>query len=327
MESDTCKVLALTACMALSFLLSGMEAGVLALNRLRIRRLMRGGDRRAAVLNRYLDNSEDFLWTILVGNTIANFAIFCLVAVELSGWLAGHRVWRVVSFVAAVFLFYILCELLPKVLFQRLPNRLTLLFARPFRFVHLTFTPVVAVVAWLSRGLLRWSGGKTSAGGLFGNRDELRFLIQESGPGLTTEEKAMINRVLDLQNLHVRQVAVPMASAITVTRETSMAKVLALCLERNLTRVPVVQESGGRIVGIIDLDKVLFLSDLDPARPAVDYADPPLFLDEGLLLEEALGRMQRNGVRLAITVSRDQRETGLVSLQDVLKVIFGDVTL
>ena len=78
---------ALLFCVALSFLFSGMESGVLALNHFRIRQRMRAGDRRAAVLHGFLENPEDFLWTILVGNTVANFVIFSLGVVQLHGWL------------------------------------------------------------------------------------------------------------------------------------------------------------------------------------------------------------------------------------------------
>src|SRR2546426_7138356 len=68
-------------CLALSFLLSGMEAGVFALSRLRIRQQMRAGRRSARVLHDYLENPENFLWTILVGNTVANFLIL--------GWIVA----------------------------------------------------------------------------------------------------------------------------------------------------------------------------------------------------------------------------------------------
>src|SRR5437016_8822626 len=72
-------------CFAISFLMSGMEAGVFALSRLRIRQQVRAGNRRAQVLHRYLENSEDFLWTILIGNTVANVTIVTI------GLLGLHR--------------------------------------------------------------------------------------------------------------------------------------------------------------------------------------------------------------------------------------------
>ena len=319
--------LALLFCTALSFFFSGMESGVLALNHFRIRQRMRAGDRRAAVLHGCLENPEDFLWTILVGNTIANFLIFSVGLVKLHEWLHGRPVLELIVFAAGVFAFYIVCELAPKTLFQRQPNRLTLMLARPFRAIHGLLAPLVALVAWFSRGLLRYTGGKTFTGRLFGSREELRFVMQESAPNLTTEEKAMINRVLDLDNLRVRHVAIPMAAAATVAASAPMSQVLALCRERQFHHIPVLDTKTGRAAGVINLEWLLYSGKLDPARPAREYMEPPFFLPEELRLEEALRRMQATGCRLGIVFSADHGETGLITLQDVLRVIFGEVHL
>src|SRR5512137_1962830 len=128
-------------CLALSFVLSGMEAGVFALSRLRIRQQVRAGRASAKVLHDYLENPEDFLWTILVGNTVANFLILGWLVAKLHEALGDYRLWFVVVFSIAVFLFYAFFDLLPKTLFRTYPNRLCLMLARPFRFVHLVLRP------------------------------------------------------------------------------------------------------------------------------------------------------------------------------------------
>ena len=326
-EPDLFIALALLLCAALSFLFSGMESGVLALNHFRIRQRMRAGDRRAASLHGFLENPEDFLWTILVGNTVVNFVLFSVGLVKLRDWLHGRPVLGLTVFALAVFLFYILCELVPKTLFQRQPNRLTLMLARPFRAIHGLLAPLVALVAWFSRGLLRYTGGKTFTGRLFGSREELRFVMQESAPNLTTEEKAMINRVLDLDNLRVRHVAIPIAAAATVPAGAPMSQVLALCQERNFNRIPVLDTKTSRVAGVVNVTWVLYSGKLDRAKSARDYMEPAFFLPEELRLEEALRRMQATGCRLGIVFSADHGETGLISLQDILRVIFGEVTL
>jgi CBS domain containing-hemolysin-like protein len=326
-STDILILLALLVCGALSFLFSGMETGVLALNRFRIRQLMRTGDRRAAVLNRFLQNPENFLWSILVGNTVANFIIFSLGFLQLTEWFGKNPALEAALSIAAIFVFYILCELAPKTLFQRYPNRLSLSLAVPFRVIHRLLSPLVAVVDWFSRGLLRWTGGKAFTGRLFGSRDELRFIMQETASGLTTEEKGMINRVLDLPNLRVHHVMAPISSAVTVAADRPISQALETCRQRRLTRVPVVETATGRIIGVVNLDSIIYLMDLDPARPAREYMQPAFFLSEDLHLEQALRRLQQTGWRLAIAVGRDQRETGLISLQDILKVIFGEVSL
>src|SRR5262245_30159931 len=122
--------------LAVSFLLTGMEAGVFALSRLRIRQQMRAGNPRAAVLHRYLEKSEDFLWTILVGNAVANVTVAALAVVGLHHWLGDWPWLAIACFVIGGILFYALCELWPKLLFRLYPNRLCMLLARPFGVIH-----------------------------------------------------------------------------------------------------------------------------------------------------------------------------------------------
>src|SRR5688572_30025435 len=149
------------ACLALAFLLSGMEAGVFALSRLRVRQKMRAGRASARLLHGYLERPENFLWTILVGNVLANFAIFGWLFLTLQRWLMGHRLWLALAFASGVFLFYMLFDLLPKMLFRTYPNRLCMFSARPFRLVHFALRPLVSLVERISDALLRRHGGKT----------------------------------------------------------------------------------------------------------------------------------------------------------------------
>jgi CBS domain containing-hemolysin-like protein len=317
-------------CLCLSFLLSGMETGVFALNRVRIRQQIKAGGRSAKVLHDFLENPENFLWTILVGNTVANFLIFGWFVVLLDRTLGSyHWVWFVLVYAVLVFLFYALFDFLPKMLFRLFPTRLCIVLARPFRLVHLALRPLVGMVEGVSNGLLRWRGGKSFTGHLFGNREELRLLMQESAQTLSSEERVMINRVLDLQALTVRQVMVPLGQAVTVEAQTALREALALCRDRKLTRLPVWAPRDGlrRIVGLFNLNFLLFQTEINPARLVADYVKPALFVEEDLRLEIALRRLQRAEQRLAIVLSRDQREIGILSLQDVLKVIFGEVSL
>ncbi len=314
-------------CLALSFLLSGMEAGVFALSRLRIRQQLRAGRKSAQALHGYLENPENFLWTILVGNTVVNFFVLGWLVVVLFHSLADHKVGFVLLFALSIFLFYTFCDLLPKMLFRAFPNRLCMATARPFRLIHLLLRPLVWVVEGLSGAVLRWTGGKVFSGHLFGNREELRFVMQESAAALTNEERTMINRVLDLPSLTVRQIARPLEQAITVELEATIGAALAVCREHRFSRLPVWETRAGRrrVAGYVSLDALLFQTDLNPNKPLADQVRPALYLEEDVRLEVALQRMQRSGQRLAIVLGRDRRETGLVTLEDILKVVFGEV--
>jgi CBS domain containing-hemolysin-like protein len=319
----------LTICLVVSFVLSGMEAGVFALSRLRIRKRMREGRQSARVLYEFLEHPENFLWTILVGNTIANFIILGWLIQVLHGVLGAQRVWFVAVFSLAVFLFYVFFDLLPKMLFQMHPNRLCLLLARPFRLIHVLLHPLVWAVESVSSALLRWRGGQAFTGHLFGNREELRLVMQESAQAFTSEERAMINRVLDLQSLTVRQAVTPLSSTAMIPAQAPVSQALALCRERKVSRLPVSETRDGqqRIIGLVSLNTLLFRQALNPSQPVLEHVKPALYLEEDLRLEVALRRMQRSGQRLGIVLGRERREIGVISLQDVLKVIFGEVSL
>jgi len=322
-------IILFVVCLATSFLLSGMETGVFALSRLRVRQQMRAGNPRASALYGYLEHPEDFLWTILVGNTVSNVIAVSIGFIGLNHWLQTWPALFWVAFVAGGIVFYATCELLPKMLFRAYPNRLCMALAVPFGLVNFVLKPLVRLTALFSGLLLRWSGGKRFTGHLFGNRDELRQLMQESAHGLTSEERVMINRVLDLQNLTVRQVTVPMARAVTVSAETKVPEFLALAREHHLTRLPVWRLEGARrrIAGLLSLKSVLYQPSLDMNSTAGDFLKPALYLDQEMRLEVALRQMQRTGQRLAIVLGADRRELGVLSLQDILKVIFGEVSL
>jgi len=322
-------LLVVALCLVVSFFLSGMEAGVFALSRLRIRQQMRAGRPSAQVLHRFLENPENFLWTIVVGNTLANFAVFGWLFAVLHAQAVFAGGWSVAVYVAAAFLFYTFFDLLPKMLFRTYPNRLCLVLAKPFRLIHLALRPLVAVVEACSRWVLRWTGRKAFTGHLFGNREELRVAMQESAQVFSSEERVMISRVLELPNLTVRQITKAMSETVTVTEEMPVGEALSLCRERGLTRLPVWQTREGkrRIAGMLNLARLLFSAGVDTTRPVADFLSPALFLEEDSRLEAALQRMQRGGQRLAVVLSRDGREAGIVSLEDILKSIFGEVNL
>jgi CBS domain containing-hemolysin-like protein len=178
--------------------------------------------------------------------------------------------------------------------------------------------------------LLLWvTGGTAMSGHLFRNRKEFRAIMQESGTALSTTEKRLINRVLDLQSLTLRHVGVPLSKTDSVEASTPVTEILRLCRDREHTRLPVWDGVGKtrRIVGVVNLRHILY-SEPNPAKKvARDYLQPALFLDEGTRLEDALRQLQRASDHLAIVLGPDGREHGLVSLADILKQIFGEVSL
>jgi len=322
-------IFALGLCLMLSFLLSGMEAGVFALNRLRVRRLARTGNTQAQILHGFLEQPEKFLWTILLGNTLVNFLILGWVIAKLHEWFGGHTALIIALFTVVVFLFYAFFDLLPKMLFRAYPNRLCLSSAKVFRFVHLALAPLVFLVESVSQFFLRRRGSRVFTGRLFGNREEMRAVMAEAAQALTTDEHAMVNRVLDLQHFTVAQITIPLAKTFFVEVNSPLRDAVKIAQEHNLTRLPVFESREGkrRVAGMLDVGALLYLENLPVEKFAGEFMSPALFLDDSTRLEVALRRMQRAGQRLSIVFARDGGEAGVVALEDILKLMFGEVKL
>ncbi len=282
------------ACLALSFLLSGMEAGVFALSRLRIRNLMRQGRKTAHQLNSYLQDPETFLWTIVAGNTLSNLVVFGALVLWLHSILAGRPLLLVAVFIVAVLLFYALFDLLPKMLFRKFPNRLCLALVRPFRLIHFALKPLVVTLEAFSDAMLAITRGAEFKRHLFGTRDELRIVMQESAQHLSSEERAMIDRVLDMQGLTVQQVARPIHETVSLSRSHTMRDALAVARDRGLTRMLVREgtQADARVMGVLSLRRLLYDENLNLEKPVGDYVTPALYITGETRVETALRRMQ-----------------------------------
>ena len=327
--TPTATLLCFLASLALSFLMSGMEAGVFAMSRLRIRQQVRASNPRASALLGYLEAPEHFLWTLLVGNTLANLTAVSLLVLTFHHWLGQSEALFWTALGLAVLIFYTICDLLPKMLFRTYPNRLCLALALPFRIVDRALRPLVWMVELFSKIWLRCTGGARFTGHLFGNRDELRLLMQETGQSLSSEERTMINRVLDLQHRSVNEIMLPLDEVVMLPASAPVCDLFDQRKQHGFSRYPVFRLESGqrRIVGFVNSKRVLYEPGLNPQRSVSDFLKPLLFVDSTLRLDAALRQMQRTGQRLAVVLGPDKRELGIVSLTDVLQTIFGEVRL
>jgi CBS domain containing-hemolysin-like protein len=316
--------------LGVAFLLSGMESGVFTLSRFRIRRLARQGDRRAVRLQHYLDHPERFLWTILIGNTLAAWVVITLVTLQLEQWLGAEPMLFMPAVGTVLFLLYVFADLFPKLLFRRLPNRLCLAGVGSFRLVDAALAPVVGAAEVIANRLSRVPGGRAALPGrLPGSRAELRQVMQDSSSSLSREEMVMINRILDLQNLRVRDVMTPMDRAVTLDAGLAVSALLDLVRERHVSYIPLWKGTGAarRVLGVVALSSVLYEENIDPATPLEQLVQPAMFLDETVRLEDALRVIQRGRQRLAVVLNAQRAESGVITLNDILRVMFGELRI
>ena len=320
------KIILLVVSSLISFIFSGVEAGVYSINRSRIKKQMHEGDKGASLLLNFQREPEKFYLTILLGNKIANGVFAIVLVLMLKGIVNGAIFWSL--FLLCVFLLFTFCDLLPKKLFSRFPDKLSIAVARPFRAVQITLTPFVRLTQALFGNTLTGAVGPPLAQRFFRNREALKKLMEDSDDSLSDEERTMISQVLRLSERTLGQASIPLNLSVTASADSPISSVIDLCRNHRIARVPIWKFGGGqrKVVGVVTLKTSLYREDYDGSKPAGEYMQPALFLPADLKVEAALKRMQRSGQWLAIVTSESQKEAGIVALQDILKVVFSDTS-
>ncbi len=230
-------------------------------------------------------------------------------------------------YLGACLLFYSFCELFAKMLFRQYATRLSVLLIGLFRWVELLLSPLVGVFKFFSEMLLFAPVSDRRRTSLFGSREELRQLMTESGQGLTDDERVMIDRVLDLQNIPVRELAKSFEGFHEIHEDMPVGELMRLYQVEPYNLLPVWARTDGRrrIAGVVNLRRLIFLDENERQKPIGLFVESALYQDEDVRLQKLLQTMQRSGQRVVIILDKRKRELGMVSLPDILKVIFGEV--
>lgn len=320
-------LLLLVVSMFASAFFSGMEAGVLAMSRIRLQQYLRAGKKSAKPLLAYLDRPEEFLWTTLVGGILFGVLSFTAAIVLLNEGLGQGSPWPLIVFPVFVGLYYLLCELTPKLLFQRFPNRLCIRFYRPFQILSWGLTLLVRGVSAMAKALTRRSDRLSFFTELFNHRNKVRLMLRDAAPALTKEEGAIIDRALSLAEITARERALRIQDIHVIGVEENIGHALQICRETGLNRLPAIdpRQKNPRVVGIFELDRVLYQPNHKLNAPIREILRRPLRVDARASLQETLQQMRDTNCRLAVVSENQEKDIGIVSINDILRIIFGDV--
>ena len=165
-------------------------------------------------------------------------------------------------------------------------------------------------------------------------RKSIRMAMRSPVPGLKEEERALINRVLDSSGQTVANIMTPWRRAVTVPANATVGQALDNGAKSGVNRMPMVEREEHddekrtiRVTGLVSLRDLLYEDGIARDALARDWASPPLLLREDTELGSALKRLQTKRSRLAVVVDGSQTPIGVVSAQDVLQAMFGDVRL
>jgi putative hemolysin len=326
------ELVAIVVCFILAGLASGTETALTSVGRLRVRYLADEGSRAARILQKLQRDPNRFLSTVLLVNTVALIVASSsttLLTDDLfttAGVPSSQRLWLalLVSLLLSILLL-LLAEVTPKTLAIRYAERVALAAAGPVDRMATFLNPVLWAVTIVSRAL---TGGRAAKAAFLTEEELITLLhVSEEQGVIEEQEHDMIHGIIQIGDKSVREVMVPRTDMVAVDKGSSLQDIVRVFKQHRHTRLPVYKGDLDHIVGLIHAKDLLLFYTLASA-PEFDLEKilrPILFTPETKKVDELLHEMRSKKVHMMVVVDEYGGTAGLVSLEDLLEEIVGEI--
>jgi putative hemolysin len=301
----------------------GAELALATCNRVRLRQRAEAGDKAAKVADRMMGRPQVTLATTLLGANLA--ALLAVLTGALHLWSLGLAPLIAVAIVVPPLL--VLGQVIPKALAQANADRVVTWLAPPLALVSWLFRPAVWVVGGFASAMTRLAGTDTRKA--FVTRDELSMLIESEPetdkPDISAEEREMIANVFELSEYRVRDLMVPLSEVTALPEDTQVDEAAREIADKQHSRMPVYRSRVDDIVGIVHLFDVLQASSEKRTDSVAAVARPAVYVPETMKAIDLLVELQAEGNHLAVVVDEYGGAVGVVTVEDLLETIVGDI--
>lgn len=316
------ELILIVLCMAGAWFFSGIETGLISINRLRLRHLVRHKVKGAVTLQKFLQKPELLLGTTLVGTNISTTVLSVMATSIGVRWMGEVGAWVNSAVVTLVLL--VACEYLPKAWFQSFPARRCLPFAPLLEGLARVLYPVGRPLMRVVNAMIpspRPDGRKAQP---VITREELIHLAREGEQSgvLTPEEVRMIDGVFELKTMTCEQLMLPREKILYVHHDTSVDDLRLFARAQSVSKFPVFHKEKKQFVGVVYIFDVL--ADAGSAgKTAQDYMRPPQWVMRHTPVDHVLPRMRVTRQPLVLVTDEKYETVGLVALEDVLEEVVG----
>ncbi|MBI4753375.1 HlyC/CorC family transporter [Candidatus Desantisbacteria bacterium] len=309
-------LLVVFTCISIAGFSSGAEIGFLSINKVRLKHLVEKGNHRAIIATKIVDDLPRFLIGMLMGINIAIITASCITTALFERW----AVWVEIGLTIIIVLF---AEIIPKTIFRHHSTRLVLTLVYIIRAWYYLLIPIINLIAMVIGPVI----GKKKKGPLL-TREDFLFLMEEGEEHGAIEEETeeMIGDVLELSETRIREVMTPRIDMICLPAEANMNEILTVFSQHHYSRIPVYDETIDNIIGILYIKDLLnFWGKADVWISAVELIRFPYFIPATKRVDDLLEEFQAKKIQIAIVVDEYGGIDGLVTLEDVLEEIVGEI--
>lgn len=321
-------VIVLCFCLFLSFFFSGTETAFTAASLPLMNEMEKKGNRRAKIVTSIKTRSDRFLGMILFGNNVVNIAATAITT-SICITLLGQR-WGVFTSTFVVsFVILIFCEIMPKTYAIRNPNTIALFVAPIVQLLTFLLAPIVTFVNTVVKNVMAMLGllkheklGETA-------KTELRGVLNMQTSESIRSEKNMMKSVLDLSEVEVHEVMTYRSKIVSFDANMDVKSLISKVLNCPYTRVPLWKDTKNNIVGVLNTKLLLRALQANKGNvtdfDVMSVATPPWFIPETTTLLTQLQAYRRRREHFAIVVDEYGEIQGIVTLEDILEEIVGDI--
>jgi CBS domain containing-hemolysin-like protein len=318
------ELLGLVICLVLATISSAADAALSAISRHHLHALQNDGRSRAQVVHRLLQDPARLKATTLTLNIGASVAATALMLSLVSPWTSW---WQPLTALLGLFLLLLIVgEALPKALATRSPSRTAVLLSRPIQILGVALLPFTSLANLVMRPLFGKGGG--ALGSALVTEEELKLLVnvgEEEGL-IEKEEREMIEGILIFGDTLVREVMVPRIHIAALENDATLAEALDQTLAAGHSRIPVYRDTIDTIAGILYVRDLLpLLRDGQLDRTINDLVRPAYYVPDTMKVDDLLRNLKTRKVHMAIVVDEYGGTAGLVTIEDLLEEIVGEI--
>lgn len=309
-----------------SFVLSASETAIISLSKIKLRHMIAQGVKHAQSIHRVIVKPDKFIAAILIGNNFVNIAMSAIVT-ALFVRIYGYNWGVIISTFVTAFFVLVFCEITPKLLATKRTDRVALLIAPFMEKMINILDPLIRVFIALSNFILKVLKVGPSKRPPIITEEELRTMIeigQEEGI-LSVEEKKMLQRIFEFGDTKVSAVMVPKDKIVGINIKATSDELLNIFVEQGHARIPVYDGSIDKIVGIVYAQGLLYILRDKGLFLLQDLLHVPCFVSSTILVSELLRKFQAEKVQIAIVVDERRKTLGLLTLEDLLEEIVGEI--
>jgi len=342
---DGLKILAVFLLVLTNGFFVAAEFSLVSVRRTRIAELVNQGVPTARWVQIAIENPDRVIAATQLGITLASLGLGWIGEPALAHLLypvvrlfpiaiqseISHSLSAALAFALITFLHVVVGELAPKSIALQNPERTSLLVARPTIWSERLFKPAIWALNGSGTLLLRLAGIQPASGHeLVHSVEELKMLVAASAEGgvVREEESEMLNAIFDLGELVVRQVMVPRTEVLAVEADASLDEIIALATRSTYTKFPVYEDNLDQIVGIVHVKDLLRAMQSPDGKnlTARSLMREPIFVPETISVSALLSQFRQHRQHIAIVLDEYGGTAGLVTLEDLLEEIVGEVS-